>query len=145
MMMTSKDILEQALRSMADNEAFTMRDTFVTGADDDCEEEEYEECDTPGCIAGHIIMAAPLKMQVRWDGETDMDLAARLADLTDTDRVALFTPVVASNCYYHFAADEIEPGHITREHAMACLRKFIDTGEIDWAGTAPEGDSDEGR
>ena len=137
MMMTSRDILEQALRDMADSEAFTMDSVFTYNLKD----EGYDSCKTPGCIAGHIIAAAPPKMRFKWDGETDEQLAARIADITDEDRYGLFIPD-GHDWNYSWSAHIGDPRHITREHAVACLRKFIDTGVVDWDGTAPKGDSD---
>ena len=139
MMMTSKDILEQALRDMADSEAFTMDSVFTYNLKND---KGYDSCKTPGCIAGHIIAAAPSKMRFKWDGESHESLAARIANITEEVQCELFVPD-GDNCSYSWSAHLGDPRHITREHAVACLRKFIDTGVVDWDGTAPKGGSNE--
>ena len=130
----NKEVLEKALAMMEHSENFTMADMFLGG----------RPCGTPCCIAGHIIAAAGHIPEEDSGRVTSVFDAARLAEIDDDQRIVLFTPIAGHSGGYWFDADiPEEEGHITKEHAMACLRKFIDTGEIDWAGTAPKGGSDE--
>ena len=141
----NRTILEQALSMMETNEHFTMASVY-NWAKDDPRAEIYEEfpgsCGTAGCIAGHVIVAARLKGEVeKRDDEDLLRFAGRLAGITTNERRALFTPGLfreLSDHDYDFDSKDGDSRHITREHASRCLRKFIDTGIVDWAGTAEE-------
>ena len=126
----NKEILEKALVMMQENAGFTMR-VVSTGRDD--------ECGTPCCIAGHVLAAAGLPVM----GAQDLLYkASDAAGLSWFESDELFVPVRRwgrdRNCRYDYGADPTQAEHITREHAVRCLRKFIDTGVIDWNGTAKE-------
>ena len=146
-----KGVLEKALRIMEANEQFTMEEAFHGDLDAETAS-DLADCGTPGCIAGHILAAAsPLienaNLAQSWSEEEMEDedlftLAASAADIFDLDCQRLFMPKYERDCY-DFNAGPTLRGYITKEHAMACLRNFIDTGEVDWLGTAPKGDSNE--
>ena len=141
----NRTILEQALSMMETNDHFTMASVY-NWAKDDPRAEIYEEfpgsCGTAGCIAGHVIVVARMEGEVEKRDDEDLTgFAGRLAGITANERRALFLPGLfceLSDHDYDYAAEEGKFGHITREHASRCLRKFIDTGKIDWAGTAEE-------
>ena len=129
-------LLERALKLMATNDEFTMGTVFLNSPNG------IPECGTPACIAGHIIAAARPDQRVSKDPLMLTEHAAAIAHLTDEDRQSLFVPLDSPSCDYSFDAEPGSPLHITREHAVRCLRKFIDTGLVDWNGTAPDGGCD---
>ena len=134
----NKEILEKALVEMQANDEFTMREIAndIVG----------ESCGTPGCIAGHILAAAG-DMEKLGDGvttSTQLQYARLYAGIGELDAGDLFLPEIDEDeVQYSYDADPGVPGHITKEHAVRCLRKFIDTGVVDWTGTAPKGGENE--
>ena len=129
----NKQILEHALDLMASNDEFDMA-AITHGAGN---------CDTPACIAGHILAAAgaledPDVAMPDW-GDNDLcEMARGLAEISLEEESQLFLPQPDDGCDYDCDVHPGEDGYITREHAVRCLRKFIDTGVVDWNGTAEE-------
>ena len=154
-MAMNREVLEKALVLIESSSRFGMETVLayeVTGF----EEAEFY-CGTPGCIAGHILAAAgkldagsPVEDM---DRQRDAHLCELARDAAGLPRRAedhhmvdaiddLFGPC-GPRFRYDYRAQQDEPGYITKEHAARCLRKFIDTGIVDWNGTAEEGGSDE--
>ena len=140
----NKEVLEVALAMMAQSEHFTMAQINVW--------HDNTGCSTPGCIAGHIVEAAAQMKEAgmlapemhMYECDSESEFAARVAGIGDHDCGELFAPAANHpGCSFSYTANEGERGYITREHAVACLREYIDTGIVDWAGTAPKGGSDE--
>ena len=126
----NKEILQKALAMIEASETFTMRTAFVDGDDDDA------PCKTPGCIAGHIIAAGTPPGVGRLGDIARLKLAASIADIREHEAADLFLPYAPGS--YRYYSKPGEPGYITREHAAACLREFIDTGIVRWVRTRPK-------
>ena len=120
----NKEILEKALEMMAANDKFDMHSVS-------------HDCDTPACIAGHVLAAAGSVARLTHAPSIVMRQAAKHAELTSREMNELFAPTGE----YSYVACAGDDDYITREHAVRCLRKFIDTGEIDWNGTAEKGEA----
>ena len=129
----NKEILEKALAMMQENDHFTMR-RAISGR-------TATSCGTPGCIAGHILAAAGKLRPFNSFDDLVFDMSDAAAQAGIADRVDwrdLFWPknLESTVCEYDYCAVDGEDDYITRDHAVRCLRKFIDTGVVDWNGTA---------
>lgn len=86
----------------------------------------YEMCGTPGCISGWCFALLNEEDQHRiCDGpDDDIDKSAAQVFLNATkDQVFKIT----------YPDTKKEWNSITRKHAIEMLRKFRDTGEVDWS------------
>ena len=110
----------------------------------------YEnECGSPGCIAGHAYYRAkqedldkgdltPSSFTHRYGGHCYEDVATHYLGIS-IGRLALFMPaedVPGCGKRYSYCAYLGKRGHITKEHAVRCLRHLATTGEVDWVASA---------
>ena len=126
----NRGLLEKAISMIGGNPDFTMMFEFYSDLSGDY------DCRTPGCIAGHIIAAASPAEHDRLPSNLNyVEQAAALAEIGKGDRDALFIPDTETHGYDCNATDN-SLSYISRGHALRCLRKFVETGVVDWKGTA---------
>ena len=97
------------------------------------------ECGSAGCIAGHALDTAWRAdvISSRLGGTT---VAARLMGLSPRDALRLFEPHPTGMHGYSYWSLPGDRGHITREHAVAALRRVASVGRVDvelWRDTDP--------
>ena len=111
----------------------------------------FHACGTPACLAGHTAaMAGFTEREILAKSPCDTLVVAREHLMMD-QRIAvnLFTPAAPDPILspgmceplpgvgvFDYRAKPKTPGRITRNHAVRCLRKLVETGGVDWEGTA---------
>ena len=76
-------------------------------------------CGTAACILGHAHQISNLSI-------------GNFLDIPDYQKDMIITPV--EYCA-NFRSRPGEEGYITKGHALRMLKKFMETGEVDWKGT----------
>ena len=89
-----------------------------------CMNYDRYKCGSPACIYGYACLLAGEKI----NKENDIIHLNRLFDLGDEGQAEEIYIAVKN----HISLDEITP-----EWAAAMLRKLVETGNVDWAGTKP--------
>ena len=93
----------------------------------DMRETAVAECGTPGCIAGHAAAINPaLREGMTWD----VFPVGKWLGMAPEQAVEAFFP--AEGIWRALEG-------ITREHALAMLRHYLVTGEVDWEKAMADG------
>lgn len=96
----------------------------------------YKGCETPQCIMGWTLWAKHLEHGDDYEELTeDVNSIVTCEEYLEIDESAsqkLFFPD-ADTCWY--AAGRRQHGFIGKKHALRCLGKLAETGEVDWEGT----------
>lgn len=96
---------------------FCMEDYFHWNDD-----ENGHECQSPSCIAGHILYMTGKKT----DYYGVADTAAEIAGLNSSQREELFIP--DTGLYYAVKS----PWDVTAKEAAKVIRNLVETGKVDW-------------
>ena len=119
----NKENIEKTIALIEQSDTFEMIETSTIT---DC---DGRSCETPACIAGHAAYLSNPDLK-GWESRP-LDIAGSFLDLTRVQMDALFMPVTR---LAHYEAEEGDEGFVTKELAIACLKRFVKTGRISWSG-----------
>lgn len=100
-------------------------------------------CQSPACIDGHccdlwplddMTFAETVEYYERGLDPRGLYYCARALDISAGQAKELCEPKTEN---FKWSIIPSQPGHITNQHAAACLRNLAATGKVDWEGTAP--------
>jgi len=92
-------------------------------------------CGTPGCVAGHAVVAGGWKI-VPGSFETYAVSCTKRGRFRTIEEVAAEElELIDSEARKMFAAEPLGGGvTVTRAHALAMLDRAIETGKVEWTG-----------
>lgn len=130
-----RDRLAEVPDKEFDMDNWLSRPAWLARADDEITSLYGRHCGTAACIAGWACILNPI---CQIDGEdvvvqgAPWEVEYRARDLLDLDKAMadqLFKPSLTFGTGVAFNSD------ITRDWAVRCLDKLIETGAVDWPGT----------